>query len=45
MADKNKGEFDKARKGGMGGDKKQRANRNTTSRTGHKQNSGGGGRR
>lgn len=40
---KKKGDFDKARKHDVGGDKKQRSNRNTDSRTGG-QNSGSGGR-
>jgi len=41
---KKKGDFDQWQKEDKGGDKKQRDNRNENSRTGHKQNSGGGGR-
>lgn len=42
--DKKKGDFAKGGKDDVGGDKKQRANRNTDSRTGN-QNAGTGGRR
>lgn len=41
---KKKGDFDQWQKEDKGGDKKQRDDRNENSRTGHKQNSGGGGR-
>ena len=40
---KKKGDFNKGGKDDVGGDKKQRSNRNENSRTGS-QNSGGGGR-
>lgn len=42
--DKKKGDFAKGGKDDVGGDKKQRANRNPDSRTGN-QNAGTGGRR
>jgi hypothetical protein len=42
--DKKKGDFDQWQREDEGGDEKQRADRNEDSRTGHKQNSGGGGR-
>ena len=42
--DKKKGDFDQWQKEDKGGDQKQRDNRNENSRTGDKQNSGGGGR-
>jgi hypothetical protein len=41
--DKKKGDFNKGGKDDVGGNKKQRADRNEASRTGN-QNSGGGGR-
>jgi hypothetical protein len=41
---KKKGDFDKARKHDVGGNKKQQSDRNTDSRTGN-QNSGHGGHR
>ena len=41
--DKKKGDFNKGGKHDVGGDKKQRSDRNEASRTGG-QNSGGGGR-
>ena len=41
--DKKKGDFNKGGKDDVGGNKKQRADRNENSRTGS-QNSGGGGR-
>jgi hypothetical protein len=37
-SDKKKGDFDQWAKQDIGGDKKQREDRNTDSRTGHKQN-------
>jgi hypothetical protein len=42
--DKKKGDFDQWQREDKGGDEKQRDDRNLGSRTGHKQNSGGGGR-
>jgi hypothetical protein len=40
---KKKGDFDKARKHDMGGNRKAHVKSGTASRTGHKQNSGHGG--
>jgi hypothetical protein len=42
---KKKGDFDQARKGGVGGNKKAHAKGESSSRTGSKQNAGHGGRR
>ena len=40
-SDKKKGDFDQWQRQDIGGDEKQRSGRNTDSRTGHKQQSGG----
>ena len=42
--EKKKGDFDKARKGGIGGNKKAHMKGRSASRTAHKQNAGHGGR-
>jgi hypothetical protein len=42
---KKKGDFDKARKDDVGGNKKQQAKGESSSRTGSKQNAGHGGRK